>query len=541
MMEFTIEQGVLKGCQGDAAIVEIPEGVREIGYGAFRNCRSLQQLAVPAGVQRIGSQAFAGCEGLEHVELAEGIREIGYSAFENCVKLKKVVLPSGLVSLERLAFAGCHALLEIEFSDTLLDVGRDAFRDTPWLASQEDGVIYAGKLALFAKGAVSSVVIRPGTIKICENAFRNHSALTEISLPESMQILGDRAFENCRRLKQITIPQNVTFIGYRAFHECRKLQVLLECDKVVLGKACFEADTQVRITALDPALLPNQVLHSAILAFVDDWCGQTALEKDFVSQMLRYIRSRRKLLYPLAIAHWNLLQVMMENDIIPAEDINEMLEQILAEEQAEATAALMEYRQKLTSDNKQDCFESWDDLELSWDMPEQEKTDAQLEQEWGTKLQRDGTLTLLLYRGQDREVTVPSRIGEKMVTAIAPAALSPERYGIKRETIQQRQSICAVTIQEGITKIGNHAFSGCENLVRVSLPESVVEIGYHAFRNCKKLIEIQFPQSIEKIGRGAFAGCSSLAAVHLPEGIQLAEDAFAGCPLSAAVEGVFER
>ena len=33
MMEFTIEQGVLKGCQGDAAIVEIPEGVREIGYG----------------------------------------------------------------------------------------------------------------------------------------------------------------------------------------------------------------------------------------------------------------------------------------------------------------------------------------------------------------------------------------------------------------------------------------------------------------------------------------------------------------------------
>ena len=52
----------------------------------------------------------------------------------------------------------------------------------------------------------------------------------------------------------------------------------------------------------------------------------------------------------------------MENDIIPAEDIDEMLEQILAEEQAETTAALMEYRQKLTSDNEQDCFDSWDDL-----------------------------------------------------------------------------------------------------------------------------------------------------------------------------------
>ena len=41
-----------------------------------------------------------------------------------------------------------------------------------YAAAIADGVIYAGKLALFAKGAVSSVVIRPGTIKICENAFR---------------------------------------------------------------------------------------------------------------------------------------------------------------------------------------------------------------------------------------------------------------------------------------------------------------------------------------------------------------------------------
>lgn len=539
MTEFTIVQDVLRGWQGDAAIVEIPAGTREIGYGAFRNCRSIQQVVIPAGVRRIGSQAFAGCEGLERVELAEGVEEIGYSAFENCVQLKKVVLPSGLLSLERLAFAGCTMLTEILFPDSLLDVGRDAFRDTPWLDAQEDGVVYAGRLALFAKGAVPSVVIRSGTRKLCADAFRNNSALTEISLPESIEILGDRAFENCRRLKQITIPRQVRSIGYRAFHECRKLQVLLECDRAVLGKDCFEADTQVRLTALDPALLPAHVRHSAILAFADDWCDRTALEEPFVGQMLRYIRSRRKLLYPLAIAHGNLLQVMMDNQIIPAKDIEEILEQILAGEQAEATAALMEYGQKLTAAHEQDPFDSWDDLELSWDLPEVEKGAAQLEREWGSKLQRDKTLTLLLYRGQDREVLVPSRIGENMVTAIAPAALSPERYGIKRETAQQRRNICAVTIQEGITKIGNEAFSGCENLVRVSLPESIVEIGYHAFRNCKKLTEIEIPQSVEKIGRGAFAGCSSLTAVHLPEGVQLAEDVFAGCPLCLQEKGEF--
>lgn len=70
----------------------------------------------------------------------------------------------------------------------------------------------------------------------------------------------------------------------------------------------------------------------------------------------------------------------------------------------------------------------------------------------------------------------------------------------------------------------------------MTLPESVVEIGYEAFCRCHKLKEITIPESVEKIGRAAFAHCSSLTSVHIPQGVQVADDAFDGCPYMAEIE-----
>ena len=39
----------------------------------------------------------------------------------------------------------------------------------------------------------------------------------------------------------------------------------------------------------------------------------------------------------------------------------------------------------------------------------------------------------------------------------------------------------AVTIPDGVTKIGYEAFSGCTTLTRVTLSESVEEVSYRAF------------------------------------------------------------
>ena len=48
-------------------------------------------------------------------------------------------------------------------------------------------------------------------------------------------------------------------------------------------------------------------------------------------------------------------------------------------------------------------------------------------------------------------------------------------------------SIAKVTISEGVTHIGNAAFSGCENLKEISIPASVTHIGTEAFSRCARI------------------------------------------------------
>ncbi len=68
----------------------------------------------------------------------------------------------------------------------------------------------------------------------------------------------------------------------------------------------------------------------------------------FASGFFKYVQSRRKLLYPVALEHWNLLQLMLQTAMIPLEDVDGILDSILAGEQAEAAAALLQYKQMLT-------------------------------------------------------------------------------------------------------------------------------------------------------------------------------------------------
>ena len=65
--DFVIENGVLTKYEGAGGCVTIPEGVTEIGKGAFIWCRSLKTISIPEGVAEIGEDAFSGCSSLARV------------------------------------------------------------------------------------------------------------------------------------------------------------------------------------------------------------------------------------------------------------------------------------------------------------------------------------------------------------------------------------------------------------------------------------------------------------------------------------------
>lgn len=65
-------------------------------------------------------------------------------------------------------------------------------------------------------------------------------------------------------------------------------------------------------------------------------------------------------------------------------------------------------------------------------------------------------------------------------------------------------------IPDGVTSIGNSAFSGCDSLTSVTIPESVTSIGEGAFKSCKKIESILISESVTEIGDFAFAGCDDI-------------------------------
>ena len=85
-------------------------------------------------------------------------------------------------------------------------------------------------------------------------------------------------------------------------------------------------------------------------------------------------------------------------------------------------------------------------------------------------------------------------------------------------------------IPDGILKIGDSAFSYCDNLVRIAIPDGVTEIGEHAFSSCRHLTDVNLPDSVERIGTCAFLNCKSLPKITVPDSvIMIGENAFDDC------------
>lgn len=80
-----------------------------------------------------------------------------------------------------------------------------------------------------------------------------------------------------------------------------------------------------------------------------------------------------------------------------------------------------------------------------------------------------------------------------------------------------RKWATSITIPQGITSIGDGAFSGCTSLTSVTIPEGVRSIGQAAFSDCTSLTSITIPRSLTRISDLAFRRCESLSAVYISD------------------------
>ena len=91
-------------------------------------------------------------------------------------------------------------------------------------------------------------------------------------------------------------------------------------------------------------------------------------------------------------------------------------------------------------------------------------------------------------------------------------------------------SIEKVSIGEGITSVGNNAFTYHAELKNVQLPETLTEIKGESFHGCTALKEINLPSGLLSIEERAFS-MAKLGTVVIPDSVKtISTEAFRGFP-----------
>ena len=114
-------------------------------------------------------------------------------------------------------------------------------------------------------------------------------------------------------------------------------------------------------------------------------------------------------------------------------------------------------------------------------------------------------------------------------TAAIPDYLSL-KYGEGNSNTVEKEQIKTVVIKDGITKIGERAFSQCRYLENVTIADSVTIIDCNAFVYCTSLRTVKMGTGLTDICDYAFSGCTALNSITMPSSLKtIRPGAFKSC------------
>jgi len=239
--------------------IDLPDSIINIEKHAFAHCINLKRITIPKGVQRIGDYAFRDCYSISSIMLPESIIEIPKGLFMYCWNLSNVTIPQNLNLIREKAFYSCPNLCTV-IPDSVEIIEENAFArcdqtkiylsktypDYIWNDFTEMYYDNTTNLARYRYeykvlpnhgniilthiyGHPDRVTVVPEEIDghkvigIGNDCFKECYGIENITLPNTIEIIGINAFAFCKNLKHICIPESVRRIGMYAFRDCHSL------------------------------------------------------------------------------------------------------------------------------------------------------------------------------------------------------------------------------------------------------------------------------------------------------------------------------
>lgn len=220
----TNSQHVLIKVQGNPASYTFTDSVKVVAGGAFKNSSALTSITIPNGITTVGGEAFYNCVALTSVTIADSVAVIGEDAFYGCKAVSTLTAPA-------------YATLELAESTA-------TFRTVNLTSGT-----FVPAYSFHTASALTSVTLADSITKIAEYAFYQCTLLTEIDLPSNLVAIGDRAFTGNVSLTTIELPTTLKTIGAYAFSGCQSLggALILPDSVESIGERAFD---QIAITQL---------------------------------------------------------------------------------------------------------------------------------------------------------------------------------------------------------------------------------------------------------------------------------------------------
>ncbi|WP_337558720.1 leucine-rich repeat domain-containing protein [Prevotella sp.] len=228
----TIEKKAFYGCFGFTGNLTLPKSLKTVEESTFEKCSGFNgTLTLPNSITTIGTKAFSKCAGFTgDLTLPNSLTSIGIWAFMDCSGFNgTLTLPQGKTILEQGVFSGCSGFTgPLTLPNTLVTIERCAFEECSGFTGTltlPNSLTTIGESAFMKCSRFTGTLTLPNSLEtIGEHAFSTCTGLEDLKLSSSMSVIPKWAFEKCSGLfGEVVIPSTIKRIEMGAFQECENL------------------------------------------------------------------------------------------------------------------------------------------------------------------------------------------------------------------------------------------------------------------------------------------------------------------------------
>lgn len=479
--------------------ITIPSSVTHFGQGCFQNTGYLQSFVfdTPVQVNDIANNQFEA-SGLYSITLPEGITTIGDYAF-SMSELEDITLPSTLTTIGNYAFSYTTSFTSIYGTLSNVDwIGEYAFESAYWQVQQlysHPLVVFDHRIVVEGRSVTGALSLNSSIEHIAASAFYGNNNITSITLPSSLETIGDTAFKNAINLSTVNLDlaTNLQMIGLEAFSGCTSLSNMNIPSSVV----------DIKDDAFYNTPWLGARIGSGILFIINQRIVVNAQVSGAITLPSTITRIHKR-----AFTSSGIESISLPEGLLYVGD---------------QAFSQCDFLSSITIPNSV-IYLGVHALSFS------------------------GLQSIVIGSGV---TTIESYLsyGNYNLTSVT---LTNNILEIKDYAFQNCYSLPSMTLPENLVSVGLSAFSGCTSLTTISIPGSVTHIsqsafsytglesvtinegtqsiGDYAFEENALLTSVILPNSLFEIGNRAFAGCEDLTSLIVPLHVTwIGSEAFYNC------------